>query len=102
MNRRDSLIEFVWPAVWLLVAAFVLSTMACAQLPKVPHHVQYGNYPQVNPPGFYGVDNESNAHIYKAWSDPDMVGAQCLTREDYKKWADWIQTIEQMAERRCH
>lgn len=76
--------------------------MACAQLPPTPHHVQYGNYPQVSPPGFYGVDNQTNAHIYKRWDDPEMRAAQCLTAEDYKAWAAWVESVKQIAESRCH
>lgn len=84
-----------------LLALLAFFCGGCGSLPKVPHHVQYGNYPQVTPPGFYGVDNESQAHVFHAWTDAEMVGAQCLTVDDYRAFQAWVASVKQIAERRC-
>ena len=85
----------------LVMSLSVMSCVACESLPKVPRHVQYGIYPQVNPPGFYGVDNESRARVYRSFDDARMRGGQCVTAEDYRKWTRWIDRVKQMAESRC-
>jgi hypothetical protein len=86
----------------LKLALFLLSLSACAELPPVPHHVQYGVYADVNPPGFYGVDNETKAHQFRSFTDPRMKAAQCLTASDYAAWSRWISAVEQEARQRCH
>lgn len=79
-----------------------LSLAACgSQLPKAPHHVQYGVHANVSPPGFYGVDNQTKERVFRAFDDRNMKGAQCLTAQDYKEWADWVRAVKQIAERRC-
>jgi hypothetical protein len=78
-----------------------LELLACATVPKVPRHVQYGIYPNVEPPGFYGVDNETKERHYQGFMSQEMAGGQCLTAADYKSWAAWVQQVEEIAQRRC-
>lgn len=85
----------------LSLGLLIASLSGCETLPPVPHHVQYGVYPDVNPPGFYGVDNVSKAHVYHGFMDMEMKAAQCLTADDYKAWEAWIQSVEDIAQRRC-
>lgn len=80
----------------------LLAIAGCGSLPPRPHHVQYGVHANINPPGFYGVDSDSKAHIYRAFGDPAMKGAQCLTAADYKAWAAWVQKVKEAAEQRCN
>lgn len=86
----------------LKMVLLIVSLSSCAQLPPVPHHVQFGIYADVNPPGFYGVDNETKARTYRTFDDPVMKGGQCLTASAYKAWAQWISAVKQEAEQRCH
>lgn len=79
-----------------------LEFVACAVVPKVPHHIQWGIYPNVNPPGFYGTDNETKEHFYLPFNSPKMAGGQALSAPDYKAWARWVSTVKQQAETRCH
>lgn len=83
----------------LLIAS--LNFLGCGSLPPAPHHVQYGVHADVRPAGFYGVDNQSKARIYRPFDDPAMKGGQCLTAGDYRAWANWIEAVKQEAERRC-
>lgn len=84
-----------------ILILLALLPIGCASLPKVPRHVQYGAYPQVNPPGFYGVDNESHERHYLEFTSPVMRGGQCLTASDYKSWSKWVSAVKAQAEKRC-
>lgn len=81
--------------------AIAISLSGCAQLPKVPRHVQYGTHADVNPPGFYGVDNESSERVYRTFQDPHMKAAQCLSVDDYRSFQAWVSQVKEIAEQRC-
>lgn len=78
-----------------------LGLSACASIPQPPRHVQYGVYPQVNPPGFYGVDSVTKDRIYRPLNDPAMAGAQCLSAPDFKTMQTYIDQLIQLAKQRC-
>lgn len=79
----------------------VISAFGCQWLPKVPQHTQYGIYGDVNPPGFYGVNNETEERVYRSFADPRMKGGQCLDSKDYKKMQQWIKQVKEQAEKHC-
>lgn len=78
-----------------------LSLSACAAVPQPPRHVQYGSYPQVEPPGFYGVDSITKERVYRSFFDPEMRGAQCLSASDFKSMQTYIEQLIQLAKQRC-
>ncbi len=78
--------------------------MSCAfqaVLPEQPEVIQYGVHANVEPPGFYGVNNKTEAHTYRPFQHPDMKAAQCLSADDYKKEEEWLSAVEQIALDRC-
>lgn len=85
----------------LKILSLVIILSACSSLPPFPEVVQYGVHADINPPGFYGVNNKTKAHVYKTLDDPSMKGAQCLNVDDYKASEEWISAVKQEAERRC-
>lgn len=85
------------------MALFLILTscLACQILPPAPARTQYGAYPKVKPPGFYGVRSDTHARIYKPFTDSSMNGAQCLDAHDYKAMQAWIDSVKEIAEQRC-
>lgn len=75
--------------------------VACSGLPKVPGHVQYGVHADINPPGFYGVHNETKDQVYRKFDDPAMKAGQCLSADDYKAMQAWIKTVKDIVESEC-
>jgi hypothetical protein len=89
----------------LLILILSLSSISCQlfpQVPEFPEVVQYGVYANVNPPGFYGVNNKTKERVYKAFDDPSMKGAQALSADDYKKVSEWEASVVDLASKRCH
>jgi len=78
-----------------------LSLSSCANLPEFPEVVQYGVYADVNPPGFYGVNNKTKQHVFKRFVDPSMKAAQCLDAKDYQKSEAWVKEVIEIAKQRC-
>lgn len=78
-----------------------LSLIGCANLPESPEVVQYGIYPDVNPPGLYGVNSKTQSKSYKSFNDISIKGAQCLMKNDYKAMQRWISELEKIAAKRC-
>lgn len=75
--------------------------IGCPSLPKIPAHTQYGIHADVEPPGFYGVHNESRKRIFKTFDDPSMKGGQCVSANDYKAIQAWVKEIKQILENNC-
>lgn len=83
------------------ISALAIACAACAQLPPVPHHTQYGVHADVNPPGFYGVDNETRERKYRQFDSAEMKGGQCLTNADYRAFQEYYKQVKEIARRRC-
>lgn len=79
----------------------ILTSLSCAQLPKVPQHDKYGIHANINPPGFYGVNNETHARTYRPFNDPAMKGGQCLTADHYRAFESWVQSVKTWGEQHC-
>lgn len=79
----------------------LISAVACEVIPKAPERTQYGVYANVKPPGFYGTRSDTKAHVYKAFNDASMKGAQCIDVRDYKAMQTWIDSIKKIANERC-
>jgi hypothetical protein len=84
-----------------VLLVIVINVAGCASLPPVPEVVQYGVHADVNPPGFYGVNNKTGARDHNDFFDPEMKGAQCVTNDGYRKYEAWVQQIIEIAEQRC-
>lgn len=84
-------------------ALFVIaiSVVGCAQLPPQPEVIQYSIHADVNPPGFYGVNNKTQAHDYQDFSSSVMKAGQCLTAGGYSSYQAWLQQVKEIAEQRC-
>lgn len=74
---------------------------ACSLIPPAPQIVQYGAFPKVTPPGFYGVDSITKERHYHPFTDETMNGAQCLTKPDYSAYMKWISDVKLIAQQRC-
>jgi hypothetical protein len=83
----------------LLIIA--ISVVGCESLPPTPEVVQYGIYADVEPPGFYGVNNKTKERTYRRFIDPKMKAGQCLDAKDYKEMQDWVKKVKQISEERC-
>lgn len=79
----------------------ISASVACSVIPPVPQHDQYGIHADVNPPGFYGVNNETHAQTYRPFNDPVMKGGQALSAKDYASFQQWIESVKQIADQRC-
>lgn len=84
-----------------ILISLCLVLVACESLPPKPEIVQYGVFPDVNPPGFYGVNNKTNQRVYRPFSDMRMKGGQCVDRRDYQELVDYAKTVEEIARARC-
>lgn len=82
--------------------ALSLAISGCAHLPPQPEIVQYGIYADVNPPGFYGVNNKSKERVYRRFDDPRMKAGQCLDRRDYQETEEWVRKVADLAKQRCN
>lgn len=78
-----------------------VSVCACGSLPPFPEVTQYSVHADVPRPGFYGINNRTNARVYRRFDDPKMKGAQVLDANDYRKSESWIDEIERIAQERC-
>jgi hypothetical protein len=85
----------------LKIALLTIAISGCASLPPVPEVVQYGIHANVEPPGFYGVNNKSKERVYRRFSDPRMKAGQCLDAKDYKEMQEWVKEVKEIAEQRC-
>ncbi len=78
---------------------FVMFLSGCASLPPAPEIEQDGYSWRFRK--FRACDTVTHACRDIPLDDPDMEGAQCLSAEDYKKSADWVSSVEQIAKERC-
>ncbi len=84
------------------LSIIAISLIGCGTLiPKIPRHTQYGIHADINPPGFYGVDNETKERKHKLFSDPSMKGGQCLDNKDYKALQAWVKVVKEIGETHC-
>lgn len=83
----------------LLIIA--ISVVGCESLPPAPEVVQYGVHADVEPPGFYGVNNKTKERVYRRFTDPRMKAGQCLDAKDYKEMQAWVKQVKEIAEKRC-
>ena len=81
--------------------SFLILTGCGSQVPDFPEVVQYGVHADVARPGFYGVNNKTGERVYKALDDPSMNGAQCLDLKDYSSSESWVQSVKEIAQKRC-
>lgn len=85
----------------LFVTALAISLSACKTLAPAPEYVQWGHYPQVDPPGFYGVNSKTHKREFREFDDPKMYGAQCLDNPDFKEMSAYWDYLAREAEKRC-
>lgn len=85
----------------VLLTVSLASAIACQQVPEFPEIVQYGVHSDVEPAGFYGVNNKTKERVYRPFTDPAMKGAQCMSLEDYRKSEAWAEALVELAKQRC-
>lgn len=87
-----------------LRASLILLTISLAScgtaIPDFPEvwQCQYNG----NPRAFYCVNTKTKEQKKILANDAVMKAAQCISADDYKKSQDWIATVEQIAQQRCH
>lgn len=84
----------------VLLIILILSG-GCETLPPVPEFVQYGIHADVQPPGFYGVNNKTKARVYRPFDDPAMKGGQCTDAAGYKAGEKYRIILENYFRQRC-
>jgi hypothetical protein len=85
----------------VLLALSLSSFFGCASVPEFPEITQHSVHADVSPPGFYGVNNKTNARTFKQFDDPSMKGAQCLSADDYRASEAWVEQVIELAKQRC-
>jgi hypothetical protein len=71
----------------------------CASLPPFPEVNQCGYSVKFNK--FRCCDTETKKCFNLKREDPSMEAAQCLSADDYKKSEEWVQSVVDIANRRC-
>lgn len=51
---------------------------------------------------FRCCDNDGKNCFNLKRDDASMEAAQCLSADDFKKVSEWVDTVKQIAEERCH
>lgn len=83
------------------LALLTISLLSCGSLvPDFPEIWQC----QVNgsPRAFYCVNTKTKEQKKIAIDSSEMKAAQCMSAEDYKKSEEWVQTVINIANERCH
>ncbi len=75
--------------------------VGCQVIPPFPEIKQFGVHADIEPPGFYGVDNYTHQRFYYPFDEKIMKGAQCMNAEDYKASERWVSSVKLIAETRC-
>lgn len=76
-----------------------LSLSACASLPPFPEVWQCAHSAKFNK--FRCVNTTTKAAMNLRRDDPSMEGAQCLSADDYAKSEKWLQSVIEIANKKC-
>lgn len=90
--------KFGKPKTALLIISLELT--ACGSvLPDFPEVWQC----QLNgtPRAFYCENTKTKEHLKIPVTAPSMIGAQCLSPEDYKRSEAWVAAVKLIAQQRC-
>lgn len=79
--------------------ALILLLSACSKLPPAPAVNQCAYTIQFNK--FRCCNTVTKECFNLTREDASMEAAQCLSADDYKAMAQWIESIRLMAEQRC-
>lgn len=84
----------------VLLVGGVLLISGCGSLPPFPEVYQCTYMPRFSK--FRCTNTRTHARVNLPLNSPRMDGAQCLSIDDYEKAQHWIETVKQIAERRCN
>ncbi len=76
-----------------------ISLSGCASLPPFPEIYQCGFRESF---GFACVNTETGERERRSLKAPEMDGAQCMSLDDYRKSEEWVETVKEIAQRRCN
>lgn len=82
-----------------VLSLIAISLIACEKLPPYPEVWNCGY--SIKFDFFFCVNNKTNDEIVLKRDDPRMERSQCLSEKDYEAGQQWVETLKQMAERRC-
>jgi hypothetical protein len=83
----------------LCAISLSVTQLSCASLPPFPEIYQCGFRSTF---GFACVNTKTEERERRALADPEMDGAQCMSLEDYRKSEQWIESVKEIAQRRCN
>ncbi len=77
-----------------------LSLISCGVIvPEFPEVWQCGYSAKYNKFGCVNTTTQKFMNLRR--DDPSMEGAQCLSIDDYRKSAAWVESVKKIAETRC-
>lgn len=86
--------------IQLIVAVMIFTVLSgCEQLPPAPEVYQCAYSVKFNK--FRCVSTATGKGFNVSRDDVRMEGAQCLSREDYRKISAWVDSVIEIARRRC-
>ncbi len=84
----------------ILLLITCLEIVGCASLPPFPEVWQCSYLPHFNK--FRCVNTKTKEKVNLKLDDGSMVGAQCMSLDDFKVTQDWIRQVKEIAEKKCH
>lgn len=86
----------------LITSLSIFNIASCDTAPKRPNTVEYGVHADLNQPGFYGFDPETDENVYRPFDDPFMKGAQAVSAGDYLKLKEWERKLKEWGSSHCN
>lgn len=83
----------------LKAVSLIICLSGCAMLPPFPEVNQCAYKPKLGL--FVCRDTTTKKIVHIPIADASMEGAQCVSTEDFKSVQDWIQQVQEIAQRRC-